>query len=242
MPRFGRWRQRFENDGEAGLLDRRLGKASGRRIGRRRGRRCTGRAILVLRPSTERLFPTLQDRLPKELALAGIATMEAANVFQCDVYIPAPNVRFAVKAEQEGTTLVAIAGVDLNEILCLQEDRQVRNLSTISCNRLKLQIPASPLRAPFVKAKVKVRQHHDGTHAIFHGPRCWGRHGAKGVIEDENKQAGPPESARRPANENLGAADPSKTLSKENKTRRSGHMMCYQNPHESPYLDGLIIA
>ena len=29
---FRRWRQRFEDDGEAGLLDRRLGKVSGRRV------------------------------------------------------------------------------------------------------------------------------------------------------------------------------------------------------------------
>ena len=29
---FRRWRQRFEDDGEAGLLDRRLGKASGKRV------------------------------------------------------------------------------------------------------------------------------------------------------------------------------------------------------------------
>ena len=29
---FRRWRQRFEDEGEAGLLDRRLGKASGKRV------------------------------------------------------------------------------------------------------------------------------------------------------------------------------------------------------------------
>ena len=39
----------------------------------------------------ERVFHTLQDRLTKELALAGIATIEAANVFIRDVYVPAHN-------------------------------------------------------------------------------------------------------------------------------------------------------
>jgi hypothetical protein len=66
----------------------------------------------------------------------------------------------------------------------------------VSFNRLKLQIPASPLRAHFcnqdlrfVKARVKVRQYHDGTHAILHGPRCLGRHDQKGVLEESRKAA-----------------------------------------------------
>jgi hypothetical protein len=115
----------------------------------------------------ERLFLTLQDRLPKELALAEIVTMEAADVFLRDVYIPAHNARFAVKAEQDGTAFVAIAGVDLNEILRVQEDRKVGNDNTVSYNRLKLQIPASPLRAHFVKANVKVRLY------LFFGVENW---------------------------------------------------------------------
>jgi transposase len=151
------------------------------------------------RGRSERLFLTLQDRLPKELALAEIVTMEAANVFLHDVYIPAHNVRFAVKAEQDGTAFVAISGVDLNEILCVQEDRKVGNDNTVSYNRLKLQIPASPLRAHFVKANVKVRQYQDGTHAIFHGPRCLGRYDAKGVIEEERKKEAIEKAAKRAA-------------------------------------------
>ncbi len=141
------------------------------------------------RGRSERVFHTLQDRLTKELALAGIATIEAADVFIRDVYIPAHNARFAVKAEQEGSAFVAIPGVDLGEILCIQEERQVGNDNCVSFNRLKLQIPASPLRAHFVKARVKVRQYHDGTHAIFHGPRCLARYDRKGAIEEAKKVA-----------------------------------------------------
>jgi transposase len=151
------------------------------------------------RGRSERLFLTLQDRLPKELALARIVTRETANVFLREVYIPAHNARFAVEAEQEGTTFVAIPGVDLNEILCVQEDRKVGNDNTVSYNRLKLQIPASPLRAHFVKANVKVRQYHDGTYAIFHGPRCLGRYDAKGVNEEERKKEAIEEEGKRAA-------------------------------------------
>ena len=136
------------------------------------------------RGRSERVFHTLQDRLTKELALAGITTVEAANLFLRDVYLPAHNARFAIKPEQDGSAFVAIAGIDLGEILCVQEERQVGNDNCVSFNRLKLQIPASPLRAHFVKARVKVRQYHDGTHAIFHGPRCLGRYDRRGATVD----------------------------------------------------------
>jgi len=141
------------------------------------------------RGRSERVFHTLQDRLTKELALAGIVTIEAADAFIRDIYLPAHNARFAVKAEQEGSAFVAVPGVDLGEILCVQEERQVGNDNCVTFNRLKLQIPASPLRAHFVKARVKVRQYHDGTHAIFHGPRCLGRYDKKGTFEEKEQAA-----------------------------------------------------
>ena len=141
------------------------------------------------RGRSERLFQTLQDRLPKELALNAITTMDAANAFIRDRYIPDHNARFAVKAEQEGSAFVAIPGVDLNEILCVQEERQAGHDNCVSFNRLKLQIPASPLRAHFVKANVKVRHYADGSHAIFHGPRCLGRYDNTGAIRAEQQAA-----------------------------------------------------
>ena len=141
------------------------------------------------RGRSERLFQTLQDRLVKELALAGIETVEAANAFLREVYIPAHNARFAVESEQPGTGFVAIPGVDLDEVLCVQEERQVGNDNCVSYNRLKLQIPESPLRPHFVKARVKVRTYTDGTHAIFHGPRCLGRYDEKGTIQQPKSAA-----------------------------------------------------
>jgi transposase len=142
------------------------------------------------RGRSERPFHTLQDRLVKELALAGIATVAGADAFIRDVFIPDYNARFAVKAEQEGSAFVAVPGVDLGEILCVQEERQVGNDNCVSFNRLKLQIPASPLRAHFVKARVKVRQYPDGTYAVFHGQRRLGRYDAAGkAIEETTENA-----------------------------------------------------
>ena len=141
------------------------------------------------RGRSERVFQTLQDRLVKELALEGIDTIEAANQFIRDTYIPAHNARFAIAAEQPGTAFTLIPGVDLDEILCVQEERQVGNDNCVSFNRLKLQISASPLRAHFVKARVKVRQYPDGTHAIFHGPKCLGRYDKKGAFKEDRNVA-----------------------------------------------------
>ena len=59
------------------------------------------------RGRSERVFPTLQDRLPKEFKLAGITTVEAANVWLRDTFIAEHNARFAVDAEQEGSAFVA---------------------------------------------------------------------------------------------------------------------------------------
>jgi transposase len=141
------------------------------------------------RGRSERAFQTLQDRLTKELTLAGIATIEAANVFIRDVYIPSHNARFAVPPEQAGSGFVAIPGVELAEILCIQEERQVGNDNCVRFQNLRLQIPESPLRAHFVKATVKVRQYPDGRHAIFYGKRCLGRYDEKGVPQEEKMAA-----------------------------------------------------
>jgi transposase len=142
------------------------------------------------RGRSERLFHTLQDRLVKELTLAGITDVEAANRFIRTAYIPAHNARFAVKAEQEGSAFVAIPGVDLKEILCVQEERQVGKDNTVTFGRRQLQIPPSPLRPHFVHVRVKVRQYHDGGHAVFHGQRCLGRYDSAGMLKEEFERSG----------------------------------------------------
>ena len=143
------------------------------------------------RGRSERAFQTLQDRLPKELRLAGIGTVEAANAFLREVYLPAHNVRFAVPPAGEGSAFTPIPGVDLDEIQCVEEERQVGHDNCVSYRTLKLQIPESPMRPHFVKARVKVHVYSDGSHALFHGPRCIGRYDEKGVLRqpDETKNA-----------------------------------------------------
>jgi Helix-turn-helix domain len=141
------------------------------------------------RGRSERMFATLQDRLPKELKLAGIASIEAANAFLRDVYLPEHNARFAAPPAQPGSGFTLIPGVDLDEILCVEEERQVGNDNCVSYRTLKLQIPESPLRPHFVKARVKVHVYPDGSHAVFHGPSCIGRYDENGAIRDAKNAA-----------------------------------------------------
>ena len=101
------------------------------------------------RGRSERAFGTLQDRLVKELKLARITTVEAANAFIRDVYTPAYNGRFAVEPAGEGSAFTPIPGVDLDEIVCVQEERQVGNDNCVSYRTLKLQIPESPIAPAF---------------------------------------------------------------------------------------------
>lgn len=132
------------------------------------------------RGRSERVFRTLQDRLPKELRLAGITGIAAANRWLAEVYLPEHNARFAVAAEQDGSAFVADTARAWREILCIQEERVVGNDNTVKWRRLSLQIPPSPLRPHFVRAKVRVHDYPDGTLAVFLGPHRLADYDAEG--------------------------------------------------------------
>jgi transposase len=131
------------------------------------------------RGRSERMFGTLQDRLIKELAKAGIAGIEAANAFIRDVYLPEHNARFAKPAALPESAFVAVTDpAVLAETLCRQDERVVGRDNTVSFERRRLQLPASPLRHHWVKARVRVHAYPDGALALFHGPRCIARYTA----------------------------------------------------------------
>lgn len=134
------------------------------------------------RGRSERMFGTLQDRLPKELKLAGIGSIEAANHFIREVYLPEHNARFSRPPELAESAFVAADPAILSEILCVEEERVVARDNTVGYGRLRLQLPESRARAHYVKARVKVRQYPDGTLAIFHGPRCLARYDVSGRL------------------------------------------------------------
>ena len=123
------------------------------------------------RGRSERMFSTLQQRLTREFALAGIADMDAANRFIAEVYLPAHNARFARPPAVAESAFVGADPDQLAEILCIEEERVVGRDNTVVFGKLRLQLPPSPIRHHYVKAKVKVRRYDDGSIAVFHGPR-----------------------------------------------------------------------
>jgi transposase len=131
----------------------------------------------------ERVFGTLQKRLPQELRLAGITTPAAANRFLAKHFVAAHNARFAVAATEPGSAFVAYAG-DLAEVLCVQVERVVGNDNCVRYEGRCLQIPPHRHRHHFVKVKVRVHAYEDGRLAVFHGPRCLARYQPDGRLAD----------------------------------------------------------
>jgi len=123
------------------------------------------------RGRSERAFETHQGRLPKELALKGITTMSEANRYLQESYLPAYNRKFAHQAREEGSAFMPYIGPPLEEILCEQHDRTVQGDNCVRFENLLLQIPRDDYRCNYIRAKVKVHKHLDGTLALFHGPR-----------------------------------------------------------------------
>jgi hypothetical protein len=118
----------------------------------------------------ERAFRTLQDRLPKELALAGITTVAAANRFLREVYLAEHNARFAVPAAEPASAFVQVPEALWRDVLCLQEERRVGNDDCVRWRGQSLHIPPPPLRPHLVRATVRGHHYPDGTLAIFKGP------------------------------------------------------------------------
>jgi len=141
------------------------------------------------RGRSERVFRTLQDRLPKDMALAGVTTMEAANRWLAETYVAQHNADFAVEAGQEGSGFVPDRAGLWREILCVQEDRTVGNDNTVKWRNMSLQLPPSRLRPHFVKANVRVHEYPDGQLAVFLGPHRLADYDADGAIIDTDKIA-----------------------------------------------------
>ena len=141
------------------------------------------------RGRSERAFGTLQDRLVKELALAGITTIDAANRFLREHYVPAHNARFTKAPERPESAFVAAPPEQVRDILCRQEERTVGNDNCVRYRNLSLQLPPSPARPHYVKAKVRVHEYPDGTLAVFHGLRRLASYAADGSLLKERKLA-----------------------------------------------------
>jgi len=134
------------------------------------------------RGRSERMFGTLQNRIPQELALRGIKTMEEANRYLREVYLPRHNEQFTVKPTDEESAYIKWTGEGLDEVLCHKEERIVQNDNTVRYQGKRLQIPQDKLRYHYVRTEVEVRQYLDGTIGVFFGNRNIGRFDSEGNL------------------------------------------------------------
>jgi hypothetical protein len=120
----------------------------------------------------ERGFDTHQDRLVKELRLAGISTQGAANRFLWDVYLPAHNERFSIApvSDIDAHRPLRTLANHLDEILSIQTERQLANDYTLRFQNSFFQVlPHKPLRIR-PRNKVLFEFRLDGsTHLRFRG-------------------------------------------------------------------------
>ena len=132
------------------------------------------------RGRSERGFGTWQGRLPQELRLRELTTLEAANNFLRQSYIGEFNRKFARPAAQAGTAFVPLRRQDLDRVFSIQHERVVNKDNTVRWANLSLQIQPTRIRSTMADLNVIVYEHLDDTISIGYGPHTVGRYTASG--------------------------------------------------------------
>jgi transposase len=136
----------------------------------------------------ERAFRTHQDRLVKELALAGITTMDKANRYIKKVYLPGFNKEFMEPATEEGTAFIPLLTGHIDEILCEHYERTVRRDNCVAFEGMTLQIPPDKYRVSYFKTTVRIHRYPDSSLTIFHGTRKLASYHPNGTIITPRKE------------------------------------------------------
>jgi transposase len=136
------------------------------------------------RGRSERLNRTFQDRVVNERRVAGIASLEAANAYLREIFVPRYNATFARVPRDAASAFVPLGDVDLDAILCHEEARVVARDNTVTLHHQVLQIAAQPGRRSCAGLEVTVRQHLDGRYTITRGAVCFGTYDRAGQPVD----------------------------------------------------------
>jgi hypothetical protein len=138
------------------------------------------------RGRSERNFGTWQNRLPQELRLAGIGTIEDANGFLRERYIAEFNRMFAKPAREKGTAFRKCDRKDLDQVFSIQTERTVAKDNTIAIRDRHWQLDRTPFRRTLTDCRVIICEHLDGTVSVRWGPHTVGRFDAAGrPLEDK---------------------------------------------------------
>jgi hypothetical protein len=145
------------------------------------------------RGRSERNFGTWQGRLPQELRLRGIDTVEAANRFLRDHYIAEFNRKFRVAPAQPDSAFLPVETQDLDRIFSLQHERVVHQDNTVRIANRVLQIEKHRWRGGSLTGqRILVCEHLDGRLSVFYGPHLVGRYPAPAATPDLPGNPAPP--------------------------------------------------
>jgi transposase len=122
------------------------------------------------RGRSERSFGTWQGRLPQELRLAGITTVEAANTFLRQHYIAEFNDKFTAPAREKGTAFRKTARSDLNWIFTVQTERVVAKDNTVAIADQHWQLEKTRFRSSLAGCTVTICEHLNRDVSIRYGP------------------------------------------------------------------------
>ena len=128
----------------------------------------------------ERNFRTWQGRLPQELRIRNITTVDAANAFLHNVYLKQFNANFARPAAMTGTAFMPADSLNLDRIFSIQHERSVNNDNTVRLANMLLQIPPTPWKSTLAGCRVLVLQQLDRTFSVMYGPHIVGRYDPDG--------------------------------------------------------------
>jgi transposase len=134
------------------------------------------------RGRSERNFSTWQGRLPQELRLRGIRTLEAANEFLNEHYIAEFNRRFTVPAAERGTAFLSCRHRNLEMVFTQRYERTVDQDNTVRFHNLVMQIERAEWRPTLAGCKVIIHQHLDTTLTLMIAGHRVGQYSAEGKL------------------------------------------------------------
>ena len=110
--------------------------------------------------------------------MAGITTLEAANTYLRDRFIPDYHATFTRPPAEPEAAFMPLGPVDLAQIFCEEEPRVVGQDNVLSFDSVRLQLAKQPGRPTCAGLRVLVRRHLDGYFTVWRGPQCLGRYTA----------------------------------------------------------------
>ena len=166
------------------------------------------------RGRSERSFGTWQGRLPQELRLAKITTVEGANEFLRQHYIAEFNSKFKVTPAEKETAFRQTTRADLDWVFTVQTERVVAKDNTVAIADRSWQLEKSLFRSSLAGCTVTIHEHLDGKVSIRYGPHVVGRY----LADTSNA-----EPVKRQKSEGRGKAGPVEAVENQKTVSHRSH-------------------